>query len=141
MSERTGSFLQRWLIITIAVWVADLFIAGIRYDTASSLLLAALILGLLNAFVRPLLILVSLPLLLLTLGVGLLIINALLLMLVSYLVPGFQVDSFGTALLGALVIGAVSMLANFLFSGPSKAQREKTQIAQRDDDDGPIIDV
>jgi len=140
VSERTAAFLQRWLVTTVAVLIADLLVPGIRYDVPSSLFLASLLLGLLNAFVRPILVMISLPLVLLTLGLGLLIINALLLLLVDALVPGFQVDGFGNAMLGALIISLTSLVGNVLFGrGPNVRPPRPPRPPK--DDDGPVIDV
>jgi len=107
-------FLIRWLVTTASVWVAAP-LAGLRYDHASCLVGAALILGIINAFVRPVILLLSLPFIILTLGIGILIVNALLLMFVSKLVPCFHVGSFGHAFFGAILISIVSwILSAFL---------------------------
>jgi len=102
-------FLIRWLVTTASVWVAAP-LAGLHYDSGRCLIGAALVLGIVNAFVRPLVLLLSLPFIILTLGVGILIVNALLLMVVSGLVPCFHVDSFGHAFLGAIFISLVSWI-------------------------------
>ena len=92
-------FLQRWLINTLAVLVATYIVPGISYARPIDLVVAALILGILNAILRPLLLLLSLPLLIFTLGLFTLVINALLLLLASKLVgePHFHVDGFWSA--------------------------------------------
>src|ERR1041385_1877983 len=113
MSPRLKSFLQRWVVNTLGVLVAATVVAGIHYDTALGLLMASLLLGVLNAFVRPLMILLSLPLLIFTLGFFILVINALLLYLVGSLLKPFHVDTFGAAFLGALIISIVSLLVNW----------------------------
>ena len=95
--------------------VAAGFINGIRYDTTGSLLGAALLLGILNAFLRPVLLILSAPLILLTLGIFILVVNGLLLELVPTFVHGFHVDSFGAAFWGAIVIGIISWLLERLF--------------------------
>jgi len=139
-------FVQGWAINTLAVALAALVLRGIDYRTAQDLLLAALLLGILNTFVRPLLLRLALPLLILTLGLFMLVINALLLMLVGQLVPGFQVASFGWALAGAAVIGFVSLVLN-LITGLSGARfqmhqtKPPTRPPRHDDDSGPVIDV
>jgi putative membrane protein len=114
--KRLLQFLGNWAINTIAVWVAVALLHGhITYETRSDLLLAALLLGLLNAFVRPILLFLALPLLIFTLGLFTLVINALLLYLVGAMMsPHFQVDTFGFAFLGALIISVVSMALNAL---------------------------
>lgn len=110
-------FLFRWAVTTIAVVVAASFIRGIRYDTTGALIGAALLLGIFNAFLRPVLLLLSAPLILLTLGFFILIVNALMLMLVPGVVPGFHVDRFGSAFWGAIVVGIVSWLLSAFFRG------------------------
>src|ERR1035437_5753500 len=108
------SFFQRWLINTLAVLVAVNVVKGLEYDSFISLLVASLLLGILNAFVRPVIMLLSLPLLLFSLGLFTLVINAFLLFLVGQIVKSFHVASFGSAFWGALVISLVAMIANRL---------------------------
>ena len=100
-------FYKHWLTTTIAVFFAAQ-VPGIHFSGLLSLLLAALLLGVVNALVRPVILLLSLPLILLTLGFFILIVNALMLRFVAVLVPGFYVDTFGSAFFGALVISLVS---------------------------------
>lgn len=102
--------LWRWLIITVAVWVATYIVPGIHYDNWQSLLVAALVLGALNAFVKPILILFSLPVVVMTLGLFLMIINALLLLLTGKLVTGFHVDGFWSAFGASIIISLVSLI-------------------------------
>jgi putative membrane protein len=110
-------FVFRWAITTIAVMVASSIIHGIRYDSVAALIGAALLLGILNAFLRPVLLILSAPLILLTLGIFILIVNGLMLLLVPSLVIGFHVDTFGSAFWGAIVIGIVSWLLSAFFRG------------------------
>ncbi|PYL08955.1 MAG: hypothetical protein DME34_03435 [Verrucomicrobia bacterium] len=110
-------FVFRWAITTVAVMVASSFLHGIRYDTVPALIGAALLLGILNAFVRPVLLLLSAPLILLTLGFFILILNGLMLYLVPSIVIGFHVDSFGSAFWGAIIISIVSWLLSAFFRG------------------------
>lgn len=105
--------LVRWLILTLAVWVAAHLVPGIVYDQWQSLLIAALVLGILNAFVKPLLMLISLPLIFVTFGLFLLLINALLLKATAWLVPGLHVASFWSALGGSLVVSIVSLFFGY----------------------------
>ena len=97
--------------------LAAAFIRGIRYDTAGSLIAAALLLGILNAFVRPVLLLLSAPLILLTLGFFILIVNGILLSWVPSFVSGFHVDGFGSAFWGAILISIFSWLMSAFFRG------------------------
>lgn len=142
------SFLQRWLVNTLAVLVAVKLVNGISYDSNPDLLVATLVLGILNAFLRPLLMLLSLPLLIFTLGLFTLVINALLLYFVGQLLqPHFMVKDFKTAFWGALIISLVSLAVNTLTgSGKSRVHfhRGKPPDSKRHDKgdgNGPVIDV
>ena len=138
-------FLQRWAINTVAVLVATHIVPGIHYDTATGLLVATLLLGILNAFVRPVLMALSLPLLVLTLGLFTLVINATLLYFVGSLVKTFHVETFGAALLGALIISIISIALGVLTGvGGSRIEiRRGRRPPPRDPGggDGPVIDV
>jgi len=138
------SFLKRWLITTVAVWLAASIVPGITF-TPSGLFLAALVLGLLNAFVRPVMVVLSLPLLIFTLGLFMLVINALLLWSVGSVLKGFHVDGFAPAFWGSLIISLTSLLLNSLTkSGSSRLEVHAGKPPGRpppDDDGGPVIDV
>ena len=103
-------FLLWWPTNFAALWVASRLVEGISYDDLWTLALAALVFGLVNLVVRPLLILLALPAVILTLGVALLAINALMLLLTDAIVPGFDVaDFFWAAVFGALIVWVVNM--------------------------------
>jgi putative membrane protein len=110
-------FVFRWAVTTIAVMVASSLIRGIRYDTVAALIGASLLLGILNAFVRPFLLILSAPLILLTLGFFILVLNGLLLLVVPHVVVGFHVDSFWSAFWGAIVISIISWILSAFFRG------------------------
>jgi putative membrane protein len=110
-------FVFRWAATTIAVMVASSLIRGIRYDTVGALIGASLLLGILNAFVRPFLLILSAPLILLTLGFFILVLNGLLLLVVPHVVVGFHVDSFWSAFWGAIVISIISWILSAFFRG------------------------
>ena len=138
-------FLQSWIINTLAVALAVMILNGhIKYDTKLDLLLASLLLGILNAFVRPILMLIALPLLIFTLGLFTLVINALLLYLVGALLqPHFTVDSFWSAFLGALIISVVSIALNLL-TGNARVNVQRRPPGPPKNPgggDGPVIDV
>ena len=97
--------------------VAASIISGIRYDSVPSLLGAALLLGILNAFLRPILLLLAAPLIILTLGLFIFVVNALMLYLVNDLVHGFHVAGFGSAFWGAILISLVSWILSAFFRG------------------------
>jgi putative membrane protein len=110
-------FVFRWAITTVAVMVASSIIHGIRYDSVASLIGAALLLGILNAFLRPILLILSAPLILLTLGLFILVVNGLLLFVVPGIVIGFHVDGFWSAFWGAIIISIVSWMLSAFFRG------------------------
>src|SRR6266850_1386110 len=143
MSAPVKSFLQRWLVNTVAVMVAANVIRGIGFDTLSGLLVASLLLGIFNALLRPLLVLLSLPLVIFTLGLFTLVINALLLYFVGQLVKSFHVTDFWAAFWGSLIISFVSLILNTLTgTGGSRIEfRRGKRRSGRDDGDGPVIDV
>jgi len=97
--------------------VAAGVIGGIRYDSLASLIGAALLLGILNAFLRPILLLLTAPLIILTLGIFIFVVNALMLLIVNQFVHGFHVDSFGSAFWGAVLISLVSWILSAFFRG------------------------
>ena len=142
-------FVHRFVVGMFAVVVAVKVVPSIQYDSWQQLVLASLVLGLLNAFVRPLLVLGCLPLLILTLGLFLLVINGALLWLTGDLVPGFDVPGFWPAFWGALVISLVTIVINRLTGhsdSPIQFQRPQAETGKErhrrdDDDDGPVIDV
>ena len=107
----------RTLIIALGLWAAGKLVPGIHVGGAGSLLFAAIALGLINALVRPLIVLLTLPVTLLTLGLFLLIVNAAMLQLADWFVSGFEVTGFFSAILGAIVVSLVSWAASS-FIGP-----------------------
>ena len=140
-------FLQSWAINTLAVLVAVYVVPGIHFKDNSlwTPFVTSLVLGILNAFIRPILMFLALPLLIFTLGLFTLVINGLLLYFVSFLMGNhFQVDGFGSAFLGALVISIVSLLLNLLTGGGRAKVRFEQRRRPPDSDHpggGPIIDV
>ena len=144
--QRLKEFLQRWLITTLAVLVAAHIVPGIDYSSKTALLVATLTLGLLNAFVRPIMMIISAPLLILTLGLFTFVINAALLYFVGHLIKGFDVHSFGSALVGAVIVSIVSLILNsFTKTGDSRISVKRGKAPppppRRDDGGGPVIDV
>lgn len=115
--------LLRWLVLTAAVLVASWLLDGIRVTGLLPLFLAAATLGILNAFFRPLLIVLTLPINILSLGLFTFLINALMLKIVSGIITGFDVQGFWTAVFGALIIGSVSWILNGFIGGQGKVER------------------
>jgi len=110
----------RWLTLTIAVLAAAYFIDGIQVSSFVSAILAAAVLGMLNTLLRPVLIILTLPINILTLGLFTFVINAFLLKLTALVIPGFDLRGFLPAILGALVISIVNGLLHLLISEPEK---------------------
>ena len=139
-------FLGSWIINTAAVALTVLILRNhISYgEKLGNLLIASFLLGILNAFVRPILMLIALPLLIFTLGLFTLVINALLLILLTVLLPFFHVDSFGYAFLGALIISIISVLLNAL-TGNTRVTVQRRgpppPPSNKNDGNGPVIDV
>jgi putative membrane protein len=105
-------FIIRWLIIAITIFLIGQYLPGIEVASIYTALIVAVIFGLLNSVIRPILAILTLPITLLTLGLSTLIISALLLWLTSTIVKGFSIASFSAALLAALVIWVVSFVSN-----------------------------
>lgn len=111
-------FVLRALISAIGLWIATLWVSGIRIDNAGTLILAGLLLGLVNAVVRPILVILTLPITILSLGFFLLIVNTAMLALVASMLPGFHIyGGFWSAFETALVVWIIGWLASWLI-GP-----------------------
>ena len=106
-----GPFLTHWFVTAIALGVAAWVLPGITVASWPALAVAALVLGLVNAVIRPILFIVTLPITFLTLGLFYLVVNGVAFALAAVVVPGFEVASFGWAVLGALVVSAISWFA------------------------------
>jgi len=120
--ENMNGILLRWLISTISFLVAAYLISGIHVGGFFSAFFAAAILGILNAFFRPVVLILTLPINILSLGLFTFVINALLLMMVSGIIAGFSVDGFWWALLGSLLISLVSWLLTSLINERGRVQ-------------------
>ena len=107
-------FLVQWGLTSLSLWVASYIFSGLKFADGSSLLIAALMLGFANAVVKPLLIVFTLPLTIVTMGLFLLVVNALVLMLVAALVSGFTISSFWTAFFASIFISIFSLFVSGL---------------------------
>jgi len=116
------NFLLRAAIAALGLWLATQWVDGLYIDAPMTLAVAAILLGVVNALVRPLVILLTLPFTVITLGLFLLVINAAMLGLVALLLPGMQVVNFWDAFLGALIVSIVSWIGSMLFA-PKAASR------------------
>lgn len=109
-------FLVHWAITAFALWLAARIFKGLKFESGAALAISALLLGFANAIVKPLLIILTLPLTLFTFGLFLLVINALVLLLVAAIVKGFRVSGFWTALFASVFISLVSTVIGALVS-------------------------
>ena len=121
MLSNLTPFITQWAITALALWVASYIFSGMKFDSTGALVVSALLLGFANASVRPLLIVLTLPLTLVTFGLFLLVINALVILLVSAVVRGFHLDGFWTALLASLFVSILSVLIGSLVTGDDPA--------------------
>ncbi|HSN73003.1 MAG TPA: phage holin family protein [Steroidobacteraceae bacterium] len=107
-------FLIRAAIVALGLWLASKIFSGLAFDMPSTLIAAALLLGIANAVIRPIIVVLTLPVTLLTLGLFLLVINAGMLLLVAWLLDGFTVTSFWTAVGASIVVSLTSWVASGL---------------------------
>ncbi|MCP3981320.1 MAG: phage holin family protein [bacterium] len=114
-----GAFLVHWATVALALFATSWILPGVSVASIQALLIAALVLGFVNAVVRPLLVLLTLPITLITLGLFYLVVNGLAFSLAAFIVPGFEVASFLWAVAGALIVGIVSFFVG-MFAGDSK---------------------
>ena len=117
MLQNLTPFLLHWAITAFSLWLASVVFKGIKFDTKTALIVSALLLGFANAVVKPLLIVLTLPLTLVTFGLFLFVINALMVLLVSALVRGFKVSGFWTALFASVFISILSIIIGGFFVG------------------------
>ena len=110
MNQPFLQLLLRWSILALGVTIATKLVPGIECDEVSTLVIVVVLLSFLNAVLRPLLMLFALPFIVATMGLGIVLINATLFWLVSELVTGFTVTSFGAALLGAVIVSVTNLL-------------------------------
>jgi len=125
-------FLLRLLITALGLWIADQLLPGIGFTSTSALIVSALLLGFVNALVRPLLIILTLPLTILTLGLFILIVNGISLALVAWVVPGFQVAGLWSATWGAIIVGLTSWLASHFIGNSGRIERmQRVEVTGR----------
>ena len=122
-------FLIRVLIVAAGLWVASKLVPGVAITDGWSLLWAALVLGIINALVRPVIIILTLPLTILTLGLFLLVINAAMLSLVAWMLDGVTVAGFWSAFFGAIVISITGWLASWFIGGPGQGRGDHSRAA------------
>ena len=133
MNHSLGNLLVRWGVLALGVALAAHIVPGIGYHDFTTLVVVVLLLSFFNLFLKPLLVLFTLPFIVLTMGLGLIVINALLFLFVGWLVKGFYVAGFWSALGGACVVS----VTNFVMSRVLRAPSQSRPTAKRDD----VIDI
>ncbi|MDX2186785.1 MAG: phage holin family protein [Opitutaceae bacterium] len=132
-----ASLLVRWLVLALGVTIATKVVPGIACDDLTTLVVVVVVLSFLNALLRPLLLLLTLPFIVLTMGLGVVVINALLFLAAGNLIDGFQVAGFWSALGGAIVVG----LTNLLLGGLVRPKRPQPPSTRKRDQKGDVIDI
>ncbi len=117
------SFLARLLVTALGLWVADEVLDGVFFDSTSALIIAALLLGMVNAVVRPIVFFLTLPITFLTLGLFVLVINGCMVFLVSRIMSSFHIEDIGTAVLASVIVGVTGWVAN-QFIGQEKKKKK-----------------
>jgi putative membrane protein len=115
-------FLIRGSIVALGLWLATVWVNGVFIDTASTLILAGLLLGIVNSIVRPIAILLTLPMTIVTLGLFLLVINAGMVALVAWVLPGMHIAGFWSAFWTALLVSVVSFVGSWFVGGKGRVE-------------------
>jgi putative membrane protein len=116
-------FLFRLLITALGLWLAATIVPGVQITGWGALLAAALVLGIVNAVIRPVILVLTLPLTVLTLGLFILVVNGISLYLVAWLVPGFSLSGLGSAILASIVVGLTGWVASTFVGGSGRIER------------------
>lgn len=116
-------FFLRLLITALGLWVADQLLSGITITGTGSLIISALLLGIVNAVIRPIILILTLPLTVITLGFFVLIVNGISLGIAAWLVPGFHIAGLWSATIGAIIVGLTSWAASAFIGGSGRIER------------------
>lgn len=116
-------FVLRAAITALALWVASQLLVGLHFASNGKLVLAAVVLGVVNAIVRPIAFILTLPITVVTLGLFMFVLNAAMIGLVAWLIPGFTISGFWTAVGGAIVVGLVSWAASSVIGNTGRVER------------------
>jgi len=116
-------FVFRLVITGLGLWAAETIVPGVRIDGWGNLVVAALLLGIVNAVIRPIILILTLPLTVLTLGLFILVVNGISVALVAWLMPGFSLSGLGAAILASIVVGLTSWVASAFVGGSGRIER------------------
>jgi putative membrane protein len=120
-------FLLRTAVAALGLWVASQVLPGLSFDSTQKLAIAALVLGVVNAIVRPIAFVLTLPITLVTLGLFLFVLNAAMIGLVARLIPGFRIDGFWTAVLAAIIVGVISWAGSSMIGSKGRLEPLKSR--------------
>ena len=115
-------FLIRAALVALGLWLATAWVPGVSIDTPATLILAGILLGVVNSIIRPIAILLTLPMTILTLGLFLLVINAGMVALVAWMLPGMHVTSFGSAFWTSILVSLVSFVGSWFVGGKGRVE-------------------
>ncbi len=138
MNSPIMMLLVRWLVLALGVMLATKIVPGIKCDDGTTLIVVVLLLSFFNAILKPLLVLFTLPFILVTMGLGVILINAVLFLLVGELVNGFVVEGFWSALGGSLVVSVTNLAVSVVTRGAKKDARPPEKKRKPGDD---VIDI
>jgi putative membrane protein len=138
MNSPIVMLLVRWLVLALGVMLATKIVPGIKCDDGTTLIVVVLLLSFFNAILKPLLVLFTLPFILVTMGLGVILINAVLFLLVGELVNGFVVEGFWSALGGSLVVSVTNLAVSVVTRGAKKDARPPDKKRKPGDD---VIDI
>ena len=138
MNSPITQLIVRWIVLALGVMLATKIIPGIKCDDGSTLVVVVLLLSFFNAILKPILVLFTLPFIVVTMGLGVVVINALLFLLVGELVNGFAVDGFWTAVGGSLVVSVTNLVVSAVTRGGRPAARPPKDPNSKGDD---VIDI
>ncbi len=125
-------FFLRLLITALGLWIADRLLPGIEFTSTGALIVSALLLGIVNAVIRPIILILTLPLTVFTLGLFILVVNGISLKIVSWLVPGFVVSSLSAAVVGAIIVGLTSWAASHFIGSSGRIERmQRVEVTGR----------
>ena len=116
-------FVVRLLLTALGLWVADQLLGGITITGTGALIISALLLGVVNAIIRPIILILTLPLTIVTLGFFVLIVNGISLAIAAWLVPGFEVQGLWSATIGAIIVGLTGWATSAFIGGSGKIER------------------
>ena len=138
MNSPITQLIVRWVVLALGVMIATKIVPGIKCDDGSTLIVVVLLLSFFNAILKPLLVLFTLPFILVTMGLGVVLINAVLFLLVGELVNGFLVDGFWSALGGSLVVSVTNLIVSAVTRGAKGEARSPDKRKPKRDD---VIDI